>query len=139
MEIKLKNAALVDTFNLLQEMQLKGKASRARTKLNKLINDAINSLGESEIELIRQYGKLDENGEPKKLDNGNYQLNPDTLTEFNIEHTTLLNEDAEISGATYGSHLQDCIDFLNSYDGELSGKQADAYDALLDALENKGE
>jgi hypothetical protein len=118
-------------------MKLKGKSSRARTKLANLFINAVNELSNSELALIKEYGELDESGEPIKLENGNYKIKPDTVAEFNAEHLALLMETAEVSGATYAEHLDDCIKFLNDYDGDLAGDDAVAYDSLLDALESE--
>lgn len=137
MKITIKNSLLVPCINLLQGMKLKGKASRARTKLVNLFINAVNELSNSELALIKDYGELDESGNPIKLENGSYKIKPDVLAEFNAEHLALLNENAEVEGPTYEDHLKDCLDFLNNYDGELAGTDAQAYDALLDALESE--
>lgn len=137
MKLTINNRLLVPTINLLQELKLKGKASRARTKLANLLIKSVDELSNSELELIKEYGELDESGEPIKLENGNYKIKPDVLAEFNAEHLALLNENAEAEGPTYEGHLEDCIKFLNDYDGELNGEDAIAYDALLDALERE--
>lgn len=133
----MENSLLVPCINLLQNMKLRGSASRARTKLVNLMLTTINELSNSELALIKEYGELDESGNPIKSENGSYKIKPDVLAEFNAEHLVLLNENAEIAGPTYEGHLKDCLDFLNNYDGELSGTDAQAYDALLDALESE--
>ena len=133
----MKNSLLVPSVNFLQNMKLRGSASRARTKLVNLMLTTVNELSQSELALIKEYGELDESGNPIKLENGSYKIKPDVLAEFNAEHLVLLNENAEVEGPTYEDHLKDCLDFLNNYEGELAGTDAQAYDALLDALESE--
>lgn len=139
MKIILKNEMLVASINFLQSIKLKGKASRARTKLVNLITESVSQLSESELALMKEYGELDDQGEPIKLENGNYKIKKATNSEFQKEHAALLREDAEISGPTYADHLKDCLDFLDNYDGELSGTDAQAYDVLLDAMEAESD
>lgn len=137
MELKLKNLMLVPTHNFLQKLELKGKQSRARTKLTKLIYDQVATLSDSEVTLADEYGQTNADGKIIRNDNGMALISEDKLAEYNKEHTALLNETAEINGATYTEHLDDCRKFLEEYDQELSGKDADVYDNLLDAIEEQ--
>lgn len=137
MKLKLKNEMVVPSIEFLQGINLKGKASRARSKLVKLLMNSLKELQESEMELAKEYGQTDDDGELAKDDKGNPILKPESVGQYRTEHTNLISETAEIEGGTYTEHAADCKKFLESYDGEMSGKDAQAYDALLDALEDE--
>jgi hypothetical protein len=135
MKIILANEVLAPSVNFLGTIKLKGKDSRARTKLVNLLTQQVRELQESEQELIDEYAKTDENGKPEKAENGNTKIDPDRAKEYLAEHSKLMLEQVEIEGGTYVNHIDDCEKILNDYDGELEGANAQAYDALLDAFE----
>lgn len=135
MKIILANEVLAPSVNFLGTIKLKGKDSRARTKLVNLLTQQVRELQESEQELIDEYAKTDENGKPEKAENGNAKIDPDRAKEYLSEHSKLMLEQVEIEGGTYVNHIDDCEKILNDYDGELEGANAQAYDALLDAFE----
>ena len=136
MKINLENLYLVPSINFLQSIKLKGAQSRSRSKLVKLLTKSLTTLQEDERKLVEEYGRIDENGEPVKDEQGNIDIQPAKEAEWLKEHSELLNEIAEIEGGTYVNHINDCKQILTDYDGELSGQEAEAYDALLDAFEN---
>lgn len=135
MKIILANEVLAPSVNFLGTIKLKGKDSRARTKLVNLLTQQVRELQESEQELIDEYAKTDENGKPEKAENGNVKIDPNRAKEYLAEHSKLMLEQVEIEGGTYVNHIDDCKKILDDYDGELDGQNAQAYDALLDAFE----
>lgn len=135
MKIILANEVLAPAVNFLGTIKLKGKDSRARTKLVNLLTQQVRELQDSEQELIDEYAKTDENGKPEKAENGNAKIDPDRAKEYLAEHSKLMLEQVEIEGGTYVNHIDDCQKILEDYDGELEGQNAQAYDALLDAFE----
>jgi len=135
MKIILANEVLAPSVNFLGTIKLKGKDSRARTKLVNLLTQQVRELQESEQELIDEYAKTDENGKPEKAENGNAKIDPNRAKEYLAEHSKLMLEQVEIEGGTYVNHIDDCQKILENYDGELEGQNAQAYDALLDAFE----
>lgn len=135
MKIILANEVLAPAVNFLGTIKLKGKDSRARTKLVNLLTQQVRELQESEQELIDEYAKTDENGKPEKAENGNAKIDPDRAKEYLAEHSKLMLEQVEIEGGTYVNHIDDCQKILEDYDGDLDGQNAQAYDALLDAFE----
>jgi len=135
MKIILANEILAPSVNFLQGITLKGKDSRARTKLVNLLTNQVRELQESEQALIDEYAKTDENGKQEKVENGNVKIDPNRTKEYLAEHSKLMLEQVEIEGGTYVNHIDDCEKILNDYDGELEGQNAQAYDALLDAFE----
>lgn len=135
MKIILANEVLAPSVNFLQSVKLKGKNSRARSKLVKLLTKQFKELQESEQDLIDEYAKIGENGKQEKSENGNAKIDPDRAKEYLAEHNKLMAEKVEIEGGTYVNHIDDCQKILEDYDGELEGQNAQAYDALLDAFE----
>lgn len=133
MKINLQNSYLVPSINFLQSIKLKGKESRSRSKLVKLLTKSLKALQEDENTLLDQYGERDGEGEFVKEENGNIKVIK--KVEWQKEHRELLETIAEIEGGTYVNHIDDCKKILDDYDGELDGASAEAYDALLDAFE----
>lgn len=136
MKIILENSYLVPAINFLQGLKLKGKDSRSRSKLVKLINQGLTSLQESEQQLLNDYADKDEKGNVIFVEDSKAKISPINQIEFNKEHKALLKEKAEIEGGTYVNHIDDCHKILDDYKGELSGVDAEVYDVLLDAFEN---
>ena len=134
MKIKLKNQHIITLIPFLQNMKLRGERSRARSKFLALAMDYYYSLHESEVELLKEYAVLDENGEPKQGENG-FTLKSETALEYLTERDKLFSEVAEIEGGTYTSHLELMRQILADYDEELDGDNAALYDALCDAFE----
>jgi len=134
MKINLQNSYLVPSINFLQGIKLKGKQSRSRSKLVKLLTKSLKTLQEDENALLDQYGERDDDGEFVKEENGNIKVTK--KAEWQKEHRELLETIAEIEGGTYVNHIDDCKKILDDYDGELDGANAEAYDALLDAFED---
>jgi hypothetical protein len=134
MKIKLQNQHIITLIPFLQEMKLRGEKSRARSKFLSLAMESFYSLHESEVELLKEYAELDENGEPKRNETG-FTLKKETALEYHAERDKLFCEIAEIEGGTYTSHLELIRQILAEYDEELYGDNAALYDALCDAFE----
>jgi len=132
--IKLKNHNLIDVVEFLDKAELKPKASRVRTKLNKLLIDKVSDLNRDERELLDQFGKKDENG--KLIENGGtFTLIEDTAPEFHREKAALFEEVTSINVDELKDKLKTLIEELENSDTKLSGKDAETLDVLLDALE----
>lgn len=126
---------LQPTLELLEAMPLAASASRARTKLVHLPKAAYARFAEDEYDLVAHYATCHDDGTPVVDSHGMFTLkDPDTAAEFHSHHDTLLNTRVEVAGATYEQHACDILDFLKSSTMELSGCQAEAYDALYDAI-----
>lgn len=135
MKVKLKNKHLIEATQFLQELRLKGSESRARTKFVELLDRSIDCLGRSEIELVKEYAILGEDGEIEFGENGTYNLRENVAEEFFTEKAKLFEETAEIEGGTYTTHLETMLKILEECDIELSGEQAVLYDVLCEAFE----
>lgn len=136
MKLTLANHYLQPAINLLDGMKLAGAASRARTRLIRLLAPHVEALQEAEYALVTEHAICGEDGKPVIADDGSFTLkDSEHATTYLAERDALFAEVAHIEGGTYEGHRQACIDLLTTYDGELSGTDADAYDALLTALE----
>lgn len=141
MEIKKSN--LVNVFQFLNDVTLVGAASRARTKLNKDISEAINELQEEETTLAKETGgEVDENGHvdfkvdedlsSEELENAKKEK----AIEFSKAQLELRQEKV-IFNETVKDQFNRLKNALYNYDKELSGAEANAYDMVLESLEEQ--
>lgn len=133
MRVEFKNRYLGEIIKFLETLKLKAKASRHRTKLIKLLNEGYTQLLKDEIELLKEYGAADEEG--KLIRNAQGVLTVNDPVGFNKDHFELMEEALVITDEATLEMLAAVCDVLNEYDGELSGKEADAYDYLCTQLE----
>ena len=134
--LKVKNYQLVNVLEFLEKAELKPRASRVRTKLNKLLYAKIRELQGDEMALLEKYGKKGEDG--KLIENqGTYTLVEATAAEYHEEKRTLLEETASVNVDELKDKLAVLIEELESSEATLSGKDAEALDLLLDALEEE--
>lgn len=137
--IKLQNADLVPVGNFLGKLKLKGKASRGRTKLIKLLEAKNKEYNEDREEIRDPYFEHDDKGERVTKDNA-YVLKDSTKgADLNKELTDLAKEDAVIEFTEYSEKFQALYEALNAYPYELADADAALYDLVLDELENNFE
>lgn len=138
MKLLLANKHLKPSIELLDTMVLKPAQSRARTKLLGLLREAYARFSEDEYALVTTHAVTDDNGQPIIDDDGTFTLkNPGRAEQFTTARTELFESLAEVEGPTYHNHRTDLIELFDTWDGELSGTKADAFDALYDALSTK--
>jgi len=136
--LKVKNYQLVDVLEFLEKAELKPRASRVRTKLTKLFYTKIEELQGDEMALLDKFGKKGEDG--KLIENqGTFSLVEETAAEYHREKRTLLEETASVNVDELKDRLGILVDELESSDVKVSGKDAEALDLLLDALEAEVE
>jgi hypothetical protein len=136
--LKIKNYQLVDVLEFLEKAELKPKPSRVRTKLNRLLFAKVQDLQADEMALLEKFGKRNDTG--KLIENqGTYSLVEDTAAEYHAEKRALLEETAAIGVDELRDALPVLIDELINSEVRLSGKDAEALDLLLDALEAEVE
>jgi hypothetical protein len=132
--ITVKNYNLISVVEFLDKVELPPKASRARSKLNRLFMTKVGELNNDERELLDKYGKKDEHGNLVE-DNGNFTLAPETAVEFHQEKAALFEEITSVNVEEIKDKLGTLIEALENSDIKVSGKDAEALDVLLDALE----
>jgi hypothetical protein len=134
--LKVKNYQLVGLVEFLEKAELKPKASRVRTKLNKLFYAKIQDLQGDEMALLEKFGKKDESG--KLVENqGTYSLVEATAAEYHQEKRTLLDETASVNVDELRDNFGVLMEELENSEVRLSGKDAEALDLLLDVLEEE--
>ncbi|MEW9503398.1 hypothetical protein AB1471_16655, partial [Jeotgalibacillus marinus] len=70
MKVEIKNEILGQAISLLFDLPLKGKQSRQRSKLVKVLDERLKEVAEQEQELLKEHCRLDEEGNPKIKNNG---------------------------------------------------------------------
>ena len=133
-EISITNKNLVSLSNLLGEVTMPAMVARKNRNLVKTIKESIDSLAEQEKEIAESLGgQVEPNG---TID---FSKAPDmskSSSEFVTQREGLLNEDQSIiRESTEGSLQVLYTDFLATWNGELKPEYTDAYNELMDQLE----
>lgn len=128
--MKIQNKLINPTINFLDTISLKGRASLGRTKLKEVLSKQNEVVTQDQVAIIDEYDGW--------TDKEKGQFNT-TDKEMNEAISELLTQEAEI---TYNSPFRkDFVKALESYDGDLSGADADVYASLFEQLieEENGE
>lgn len=134
--LQLKNEAIVNLVTFLEKLELTPKASRVRTKLNKLLGSKVEELYKDEMDLLERFGKKDEEGKLIQSD-GAYSLIEDTALKYHQEKAELLSETIHIEVRELHDKIPVLIEELENSGEKLSGKQAEIFDDLMDLLEDE--
>ena len=139
--MNIKKYNLVPIFEFLGKINLVGAASRARTKLNKEIGNAINELQSDEVALAEELGGR-VNDEGRVVFVSEEDLNETEAAEYSKKkHAEFTNAQSDLrqEEAIFNEATKDQFNRLKNalydYDEKLSGQDATVYDILLDALE----
>lgn len=139
--MNIKKYNLVPIFEFLGKINLVGAASRARTKLNKEIGNAINELQSDEVALAEELGGR-VNDEGRVVFVSEEDLNETEAAEYSKKkHAEFTNAQSDLrqEEAIFNEATKDQFNRLKNalydYDEKLSGQDAIVYDILLDALE----
>ena len=142
MYIFIENKFISPSIQFLNRLKLKGKESRARSKLVKILFVKLKQLADEEMTLAEEYGEKDDSGNfvyaPKDKGRG-IVIDPLKVKDYLKEHQLLMDELVEISEGTYDNHLNELYCILEECTEELSGIDAEVYDRLLDAFESSPE
>ena len=130
MKITMKNRDLAKAINFLNSLNLKGKDSRSRSKFIRLLEKYFEELKDDELELLKEFDLLDENGNIKQDTN-----DTDSIRLFNIEQEKLYSEQVVINCEDIIDRMNTLKEVLENLDTELSGDDAYIYDYLLDEIE----
>ncbi len=133
--VTFKNGELSVIKNFLNSIKVRGKASRGRSKLLKLLAKKEQELNDDLNDVRKPYLILGDNGEPL-IENNNVKFKDEEAREkATAEIIELFDEKAVIDITEYYDKLHALYDALNEYEYDLSGDDANAYDLLLDELE----
>ena len=130
--LEIRNSDLVQAKSFLYDLKLKPKLSRDRTKLVKLIDEKIKDLSDASNEIIQQYAKKDENGNPIINDNMVEFDNVENRIEFEREDTILINELSKINLDEYPNVYDSIQQALYELDVELDKEKAETYELLCE-------
>ncbi|MFT8584828.1 DUF1617 family protein [Liquorilactobacillus hordei] len=137
--IEFENGELVAVGNFLAQAKLKGKASRGRTKLIKLIEEKNKEYNEERDTVRDPYFQVDDNGEKIVKDNKYVLKDTSKGKDLDKELADLAEETVGIEFTEYNEKIKALYDALNNYNYELSNADAVIYDLLLDKLEENYE
>lgn len=130
MKITMKNRDLAKAINFLNSLNLKGKDSRSRSKFIRLLEKYFEELKDDELELLKEFDLLDENGNIKQdMDD------TESIRLFNTEQEKLYSEKVVINCEDIIDRMNTLKEVLENLDTELSGDDAYIYDYLLDEME----
>lgn len=87
----------VDTFQAIMQQSFKGSLAFKIARLARELNKEMETFNEQRRKIINEYSLKDENGEVKPDENGNIQIIPDRINEFNAEFNNLLGTEVEIN------------------------------------------
>lgn len=135
--LSLKNKELAPIINFLSAVELSPKASRCRSKLVKKLLEKHTELKEDLEDIIKKFGKRDDNGEIIRLENGNVEFSEDTKEEGIKEQEELFDEEISINLDEIKKKVKFLVTNLDQLDTKLSGYDAELYDLLMDKLEEE--
>lgn len=133
--MKIKNKHVSNTYNILFDLELKGKTSRLRSRFNRLLQEHyINIIETEKNELKNQYAIKDESGEIIIDDNGNFKVTQEYLNEMDI----LLNEELHIdlNESNKDMLLTVASLFLDEDLISVSGELAETHDYICEQFEH---
>lgn len=135
MEITFKNTELVAVFNLLVRMGGKGRKARAISKFTILMQSKIEEYASFEKDLLKEYCVCDEFGEVVLSEDGKYTFIDSNTQEGLLALKELQEEICVIDLTEFSPFLEYLIEALEESDLLLAGREALAYDLLMDKLE----
>lgn len=138
MKVKIQNQKISETINFLFDIPLKGKQSRHRTKFINELSDTLKEVAKEEYEIRREHCNLDEEGNPKKIENDT-KWDIKDLDAYSKDIKEFLEEERTFTGGNVTGVLKTVKDILLNYDGELSNQRAVLYDYLCDQFEQQEE
>lgn len=144
--MKLKNRHLRKaTEFLLNEVSAKGKKNIHRMRIVKALQEQHKKYAEEELELVREYAELDEQGDLIPLQSGGFKLKGNKKDfkklqkEFEKHQNELMDEYFVLDDINLQSSLKTVEKLVNEFDKELIGVSAEAHFYLVEAFEKQEE
>jgi hypothetical protein len=137
MQIKIKNKEIMCAIGFLRNIVAKGKTSLARSQAIVLLERKEKEFTDDRKLIIEEHADKDAEGNAIIKEDGTYQLSSESNKNASKAITELLEDDAVIEYGEYTSKLNDLEKYLNEYDGDVSGDEAQGFFALVTAFENK--
>ena len=123
MKLSIVNKDLKKTVEFLSDIELSGKSSRARVKLNDRLSEKLTDFSVEFSKMKQTFDELKDTEQYEKLDNQIEQLNE------------LTSEVSIVDMGEYEHLLGSLKTDLEDYPHVLKGDDAVAHDIVLDALE----
>lgn len=135
MTIKLQygDIRIVTNF-LVDKLNPKKEKSIHRMRVVKALEEKSKQLSEELNELVKEFAKLDDDGEVVYLDDGQPAIKD--KRGFNKAQNKLLEEEFVLDDANLKSALNTVKKLVNDYGKELKGDDAVAHFTLIEAFEN---
>lgn len=137
MQLNIQNGDLQDIMVLLEGLTLKGKDSRARTRMIKTFEKSYLEFYTDEKTLLAEHKMVDDGGNIISQDEMDRRKSEVIL--FQIEQKELYAEYVLVESGSNESYFKHMIKVLDEYDGEFNGRPAYLYDLLLTELESQNE
>lgn len=138
MKLQIVNKDLAGSLEMLKGLPLRGKQSRHRSKLVKILQKNLDEVVEQEMEIVNEHAHKDDNGNPKTLLEGQFWDLKDQVA-FAKDRNELLNEVAIVEGGANEEMLKTVYRLLEECDQEFSGNSAEIYDMICEQLEESDE
>lgn len=136
LKIKVKNLELKPYVQFLQSLELKGKASRGRSKVAKALDERNMEYIKDVESIQKEYFKTDENGKLLADKQGNLTPKDETSTEkAQKSMDELQNESSVIDLSSYPEQVEAFVKEMYNYDKEFSNAEATAYDEIMSKFE----
>lgn len=87
----------IETFQAIIQQPFNGSLAFKIARLARELNKEMDTFNEQRRKIIDQYCVKDENGNLVSDDNGNVQIIPEKIQDFNNDFTNLLNTEVEIN------------------------------------------
>ncbi|MFE5430285.1 hypothetical protein [Peribacillus simplex] len=137
MQVKIQYKYVVEAINFLSDMNLKGKQSIHRTRFIKLLSEKLKQISEEEMELVKEFAGVDDDGKPIRTKEGNFAIKD--AEEFLKQQKEYFQEYYVIEGGDAHGMLKTMKEIIENYNQEVSGKDAEVFEHLFTAFENSNE
>ena len=135
-QFTLQNRQLIIVGEALRDLPTTDfKTNRAKHKLLKLINKKFEEYAEDEKLLIENLAEKDADGEPIKLENGNYKINAANTKQAQKEINELGDMEAWIYYGEFALDIKPAIDYILNYEGHIDAKMGQGLFDLIEAYE----
>lgn len=138
LKIKVKNLELKPYVQFLQSLELKGKASRGRSKIAKALDERNMEYLKDVENIQKEYFKTNKNGELVADKEGSLTPKDETSIEkAQKSMEELQNESSVIDLTSYPEQVEAFVKEMDNYDKEFSNAEATTYDEIMSKFEEE--
>ena len=139
-QFTLQNRQLIIVGEALRDLPTNDfKTNRAKHKLLKLINKKFEEYAEDEKILVESHAEKNADGEPIKLENGNYKIAKEKTKLAQKEINELGDMEAVIIYGEFALDIKPAIDYILNYEGHIDAKMGQGLFDLIEAYEKEEE